>query len=198
MQKEIQHILDLMPEAARDTLYARQEQHNRWMETFRQNRPADTTERFRPLEVIPEHLQPGKPYTDFTRLTPDGTEIKLSDLLPDQKLILIDFWASWCAPCLQEMPVIAALHEKYKDHGLTVIGISTESDRRAWLAAIERNRMEWLQLTSRKEDDLEIEQLYGVKSIPHTLIIDGNGNMLYRKLRGEELAQKIDELMSEN
>lgn len=194
-QKEVQHILDKMPEAAKDTLFAHRDEFQRRRKEFREKMRFDTITFFRPIEVVPEHLQVGQPYIDFVGKTPDGTKMKLSEILPGKKLILLDFWASWCGPCIKEMPVIAEIYEKYKDQGLALIGITGDAKEPAWKDAIERYDMKWLQLISVDGKD-EIGKLYNVKSIPYTLIIDGNGTIVSRRLRGEELTAKIDELMT--
>ncbi|MCD8187007.1 MAG: AhpC/TSA family protein [Rikenellaceae bacterium] len=195
LQERIQHVLDRMPENARDSLYSIQKVMIKRREEYRRNREPDTAQIFRPIEIIPEQVQVGKPYSDFTGMTLDGQEIKLSEILPGKKLILLDFWASWCGPCIREMPVIAGLHEKYKDEGLAVIGISSDANEANWKQAIEQYNMDWLQLISAEGED-RIGELYSIKTIPYTVIIDGDGTILARKLRGEELVAKIDELMA--
>ena len=193
IQSEAQHVLDKIPEAYRDSLYSWQANYKKSMEKIRKERGPITVNM--PIEVIPEHLQIGKPYIDFTGQTPDGTEMKLSEILPGKKLILLDFWASWCGPCMKEMPVISEVHNKYKDKGLAVVGITSDAKEADWKKAIEKNNMDWLQLIT-PEGQERIGKHYNVKSIPYTMIIDGDGTILARRLRGAELIAKIDELMA--
>lgn len=160
LQPKVQHILDKIPEAYRDSLYSWQANYEKQMERSRKERGPITVNR--PIEVVPEHLQLGKPYTDFTGQTPDGTEMKLSEILPGKKLILLDFWASWCGPCMKEMPVITEIHNKYKDKGLAVIGITSDAKEADWKNAIKKNNMDWLQLITPKGQE-DIGDRYNVK-----------------------------------
>ncbi|MCD8187008.1 MAG: TlpA family protein disulfide reductase [Rikenellaceae bacterium] len=189
-----EHVIDRLPEVYQKRLYAHQARMNRGVEELRKSPGYDPT-LHEPVEIIPENLKPGEPFVDFTGKAPDGQQKLLSEIIPDKKLILLDFWASWCGPCIKEMPLIAGLHEKYKDQGLVVIGISSDTDEQKWMRAIDQNRMEWLQFISVKGKE-RIGTLYSVKFIPYTVIIDGDGTILARNLRGEELVARIDALMA--
>ncbi len=188
-----------MPKADRDVLLTYREKGEKEFEEFRakNKEQLDSLHANRPLpvEVVPEHLRIGQPYLDFDGRTPDGAIMKLSEILPGKKLILLDFWASWCVPCIKEMPNIAAIYEKYKDQGLVVIGITSDTNESAWKKAIERHNMTWLQWIDTDKTD-RIGMQYNVKSIPYTYLIDANGVIVGRRLRGEELRSKIDELMT--
>ena len=112
-------------------------------------------------------------------------------------LTIIDFWASWCGPCMAEMPHLVALHEAYAAKGLGIIGISLDNDYNAWQAAIESQGMAWLQLSELRGWDTEAAQTNGVHSIPHTIIVDNNARILATGLRGDALKQFIEKKLGE-
>ncbi|MFN5845541.1 MAG: peroxiredoxin family protein [Flavobacteriia bacterium] len=123
-----------------------------------------------------------------------GKILKLSSLRG--KIVLIDFWASWCGPCRRENPNVVKLYNKYKDKGFTVFSVSLDSDADAWKKAITQDGLIWPNHVS----DLlgwqtPMTQLYGFNSIPHTVLIDKNGKILGVGLRGEILEQKLKELI---
>lgn len=137
----------------------------------------------------------GQKFTDFTMLTPDGKEIKLSDYVGKGKVVLIDFWASWCGPCRREMPNLVEIYKKYKGRSFEIIGVSLDRDAEAWKKGIEQLHMTWPQMSDLKYWDCEGARLYAVSSIPHTVLIDGEGIILSRGLHGEELQEKIAEAL---
>ena len=151
--------------------------------------------KMRIIENPPEAVRVGKPFLDFTGETLDGKQISLSEVVKSNKLVLLDFWASWCGPCMKEMPNIAEIYKQYKSKGLEIIGISSDADPRRWTATIEKNHMNWLQIRSSGED--RIGQMYGIIFIPATVLIDHKGNIVARKLRDIELKEKIKELLGE-
>lgn len=143
-------------------------------------------------EQVPENVQVGKHYTDLICKTPDGNEIELSEVLAGNKLMLLDFWASWCGPCIKEMPFIKTLHEEFKDKGLVVLGVSIDRGEEDWKKALARYDMPWQHIISQ-----EIGAKYYVNSIPYTIIIDDKGIIRSRRLRGEALKRKIEELLGD-
>lgn len=132
---------------------------------------------------------------EFAIPTPDDSELNLSRL--KGKVVLLDFWASWCGPCRAENPNVLKIHEKYRDNGFEILGVSIDTDKTSWLKAIYDDKLTWLQGSTLTGWTCEIAQLYGVSSIPHTVIIGKDGKIVATDLRGEELAAKIDELMAE-
>lgn len=145
-------------------------------------------------EVIPEPVQVGKPFTDFSATTSEGKPFSLGETVAASKLVMLDFWASWCIPCMKMMPEVAALNEKYKDKGLTIVGISSDDKEQSWRRAMERAGMVWTQVRSGGDDD-RVGDAYGIRTIPYTILIDHNGTIVARALRGQELADKIAELL---
>lgn len=123
----------------------------------------------------------------------EGVNRKLSSL--KGKVVLIDFWASWCGPCRKENPNVVAVYAKYKDKGFEVFSVSLDKDRDAWLKAIAKDNLTWPNHVS----DLKYWKsagavAYGVSSIPYTVLIDKKGKIVAKKLRGAELEAKVNEL----
>ncbi len=131
---------------------------------------------------------------EITMNTPDGKTIKLSSLRG--KVVLVDFWASWCGPCRKENPNVVRLYNKFKGKGFTVFSVSLDEDINAWKQAILMDGLIWPNHVS----DLmgwktPMTQLYGFNSIPYTVLIDKNGKILGVGLRGAELEQKLNEVL---
>lgn len=132
---------------------------------------------------------------NFKAPTPDGQELSLYDLRGH--VVLLDFWASWCGPCLAEMPNVKEIYRKYHDKGLEILGVSLDSDRKPWLASIEKNELNWHHVSTLNKFDCPIAQQFRVTGIPRMYIIDKNGKIIAQDLRGEDLARKMDELFKE-
>ncbi|MGN0309088.1 MAG: redoxin domain-containing protein [Bacteroides sp.] len=137
----------------------------------------------------------GQKFTDFTMQDPEGKEVKLSDYVGKGKVVLIDFWASWCGPCRREMPNLVEAYKQYKGKNFEIVGVSLDRDLESWKKGIADLNITWPQMSDLKYWDCEGAKLYAVSSIPHTLLVDGEGTIVARGLHGEELQQKIAELM---
>lgn len=144
--------------------------------------------------AVLERTAVGQPFTDFRMSDPDGKEVALSDYVGKEKYVLVDFWASWCGPCREELPNVKAAYEKYKGKGLDIVGVSLDSNHDSWLKAIRELDLPWHHLSDLKGWDCEGSQLYGVMGIPHTVLIDKNGTIIARDLHGEGLQEKLAEL----
>lgn len=129
---------------------------------------------------------------DFAMNQVDGTELKLSDLRG--KVVLVDFWASWCRPCRLANPEVVALYAKYKDQGFEILGISLDRNTAAWEKAIEKDNLTWYHVSDLKGWQNAAAQLYGVRSIPQTLLIDAEGKIIARNLKGAALEAKLKEI----
>ena len=126
----------------------------------------------------------------------DGKIRRLSDLRG--KLVLIDFWASWCSPCRRENPNVVRIYKKYKDMGFEIFSVSLDNSREKWLQAIETDGLEWENHVSDLRGwNSAGGRLYGVTSIPATVLVDKDGTILARNLRGAELENKIKEILEQ-
>lgn len=140
-----------------------------------------------------EKVAIGKIAPDFSAPNVDGKMVSLKESLG--KVTIIDFWASWCAPCRQENPNVVALYNKYKDQGLAIVGVSLDKDAEAWKKAIVDDNLAWTQVSNVKFWQDPIAQEYQVTSIPATFILDSTGKIVAKDLRGEELEAKVAELL---
>lgn len=130
---------------------------------------------------------------DFTQNDAKGNPITLSSLRG--KYILIDFWASWCGPCRQENPNIVNAYNKFKDKGFDILGVSLDQDKAAWEKAIVDDKLAWLQVSDLKYWENQAAQTYGIRSIPASFLLDKEGKIIARDLRGPALEAKLAELM---
>ncbi|MHB1178239.1 MAG: redoxin domain-containing protein [Daejeonella sp.] len=121
-----------------------------------------------------------------------GKLISLSSL--KGKYVLLDFWAAWCGPCRQENPNVVQVYHKFKDKGFTVFGVSLDRERKAWLKAIIDDRLSWLQVSDLNFWNSKAAVLYGVSSIPRNFLIDPNGKIIGKDLRGPDLGEKLEEI----
>lgn len=137
----------------------------------------------------------GQKFTDFEMQTPEGETVKLSDYVGKGKVVLVDFWASWCGPCRREMPNLVEAYAKYKGKNFEIVGVSLDQNGEAWKDAIKRLNMTWPQMSDLKYWNCEGAQLYAVSSIPHTVLIDGDGTIIARGLHGDELQDKLAEVI---
>ncbi len=113
------------------------------------------------------------------------------------KIILIDFWASWCGPCRKENPNVKRVYSKYKDKGLEILSISLDTDKDAWKKAIEQDQMNWSHMIDERDPSKSIAARYNVTGIPFTLLLDENYKIIAKNIRGAELELKIAELLGE-
>lgn len=129
---------------------------------------------------------------DLVGMTPDSQSYALSKMRG--KYVLIDFWASWCGPCRRENPNVVAQYNKYKDKGFDILGVSLDRDMASWKRAIEQDGLPWRHISDLKGWQSGHAQLYSVNSIPQTVLVDKEGKIIARNLRGETLEAKLKEL----
>lgn len=138
-------------------------------------------------------LVPGMEAPDIVLADRDGNMRRLSDLRG--KVVLIDFWASWCRPCRMENPNVVRLYQQYHDQGFEIFSVSLDNNRDAWLKAIADDHLDWPNHVSDLRGWSSAGgKLYGIQSIPSTVLVDPDGNILARNLRGQELENKLKEL----
>ena len=135
---------------------------------------------------------PGKKAPDFTLPTPEGDSLSMYSI--QGKVKILDFWASWCAPCRQEMPNVCKVYKKYHDKGLEIIGVSLDSKVPDWQQAMVVEKMKWLNILDVRQ---QIATRYFVRGIPHTLLLDENNRIIAKNLRGKALEKKIAELLGD-
>lgn len=141
----------------------------------------------------------GHPYIDFEAsfLDKKGTydsKVKLSDYISKNKVVLLDFWASWCTPCMNEVPNLKSAYKNFKSKGFEIVSVSVDEDTEEWRKAIKENGMNWVHLWNGLED-LEASPAvdYSVSAIPCTFLIDADGTIIGRNLRGEELENALED-----
>jgi peroxiredoxin len=130
---------------------------------------------------------------DIRLPNPAGDSLSLSSFRG--KIVLIDFWAGWCGPCRRENPNLVRLYKQYKDKGFEIFGVSLDRTRDSWINAIQADSITWPQVSDLKYWQSEAAQVYGVGSIPHTVLIDREGRILDIKLRGQELELRLAKLL---
>ena len=146
------------------------------------------------LEIIKKTIV-GAIAPDFTQNDPNGNPVKLSSFRG--KYVLVDFWASWCGPCRGENPNVVNAFNMYKDKGFTVLGVSLDDEKgeKNWLNAIEKDGLAWTQVSDLKGWNNEVSKAYGIRSIPQNLLIDPNGVIVGKNLRGPALLEKLAEIL---
>ena len=122
-----------------------------------------------------------------------GATVPLSSLRG--KYVLIDFWASWCGPCRSENPNVVRMYDKYKDKGFAIYSVSLDKDKESWLRAIRNDRLTWTHVSDLKYWQSEAAQKYGVQGIPATFLLDKDGKIIAKNLRGPALEQKLEEIL---
>lgn len=148
------------------------------------------------LKALPAVLRStaiGAKAPDFALPTPDGKLLRLSDHFG--KYLLLDFWASWCGPCRKENPNIVRVFNKYKDKGFSVFAVSLDSKKEPWVKAIQKDGLNWPQVSDLLFWDSGPAKLYGIRGIPGNVLIDPSGKIIARNVRGEELEKKLAELL---
>lgn len=143
-----------------------------------------------------EETAVGKKFKDLKGKTPSGEEISLSDYAGKGKVVLVDFWASWCPPCRQEMPYLVNAYAKYKNDGFEIVGVSLDKTNEDWIQGIEDLNITWPQISDLKYWNSDLSKAYGVRSIPFTVLIDKEGNIIANKISGKELDGRLSELLA--
>jgi len=138
----------------------------------------------------------GQVAPDFTQNDPNGNPIKLSDVYSKNEITLIDFWASWCGPCRAENPNVVAVFKEFGSKGFGVFGVSLDKDKDKWLEAIETDQLTWPHVSDLKYWKNEASQLYAINSIPSNILVDKQGKIIGKNLRGGDLKNKVAEMLN--
>lgn len=129
----------------------------------------------------------------FTLPDKNKKQIALTSLLTEYTLL--DFWASWCGPCRAENPYLLKAHNQYKNKGFSIVGISLDNNKAAWIKAMTEDKLPWQQLSDLKGTESPIKKLYGITVIPRNFLLDKQGNIIAQDLKGDKLEIKLKELM---
>jgi len=132
----------------------------------------------------------GQPAINFTQMNDKGEMVSLADVNKG-KYVLIDFWASWCGPCRTEYPYLKKAYAQYKDKNFEIIGVSLDDNKASWLGAIKSNGFQWIELCDLKGRLNEVAKAYGIAAIPQSFLIDPQGRIIAKNLRGNDLLDKL-------
>ena len=148
------------------------------------------------LSQFEDPIEVGEIAPDFTAPSIDGPDITLSNVLLDNKVTLLDFWAAWCRPCRIENPNLVRLHKKYKDAGFDIIGVSLDRTREQWEQAVIDDNLPWTQVSNLNFWNDPVARRYSIRSIPQSYLLDKNGLVMGKNLRGQELEDRILSLLN--
>ncbi len=151
------------------------------------------------IEAIDRYnkVKVGEKYIDFTMKDTKDKEISLSQFVGKGNVVLVDFWASWCGPCMRELPNLVATYNKYKAKGLEIVGVSLDNDKEKWINTIKDSNMTWAQMSELKGWETAVVETYAFRYIPYTVLIDADGTIIARDITGEDLNKKLSEIFGE-
>lgn len=183
---ELKEIKERLCTESKERLAERMKSHGKGMKEVEANRKIEEEKN------TPDAVKVGKKYTDFRGVTLKGDTIKLSDIITDKKLVLVDFWASWCGPCMNMVPFLDTLYQKYHPQGLEIVSASCDTHLDKWKETVQKHQMCWQQIVLLSKPEENGSDIYGIRTIPYTVLIDNDGKIIARNLRGKDLEQAIE------
>jgi peroxiredoxin len=145
--------------------------------------------------ALNKNVKIGDQFVDFSQEDTQNNIIKLSDF--KGKVVLLEFWGSWCAPCREANPELVKIYNEFKDKGFEILGVGAETKRETWLKAIEKDKLTWPNVTDLKGDKNMAALIYGVSYYPTNFLIDKTGTIIARDLQGNKLRSKLKELLAQ-
>ena len=137
----------------------------------------------------------GSKYVDIILPDAEGNEIALSSVVGEGKYVLLDFWASWCGPCMMELPFLVKSYEMFHDKGFEIYGVSLDSEADAWKEAMADNKMTWINVAAMNDEEQKATKAYAIQSIPSNFLIGPDGTIVAKNLRGDDVKAKLAELI---
>jgi thiol-disulfide isomerase/thioredoxin len=143
--------------------------------------------------VLNKDIRIGKPFSDFSQKDINKKILKLSDF--KGKVLLLDFWGSWCGSCRESNPELVEIYNEYKNKGFEILGVAAETNRSQWLNAIMEDKLTWPNVTDLRGDKNKAAIIYGVSYYPTNFLIDKNGIIIAKNLEGKKLREKLDTIL---
>jgi peroxiredoxin len=143
---------------------------------------------------LSKNVQEGSKCPDLKMMAPDGAQISLSQFIGKGNYVLIDFWASWCAPCMKELPNVLECYNRFHPKGFDIVGVSLDEDAAAWKGAIEKNHIPWHHMSDLAGWKSQAVTVFSFSGIPHTVLVDPKGIIVAKNLRGDELKEKLADI----
>lgn len=178
--EELKAIFDKLPQSSKDSDLGK--------------KISEYLEKKKEADAAKSATSVGKQVPDFAAPTPEGKMLSVKEAMG--KVTIIDLWASWCGPCRKENPNVVAMYNELHGKGLNILGVSLDEDGDKWKQAIAADKLTWQHISNLKGWDEPIAKQFGVNSIPATLVLDANGVIVARDLRGDELKAKVEELLA--
>ena len=143
--------------------------------------------------TLNKDVKVGSRYVDFTEPNIQGANVSLSDFTG--KIVLLEFWASWCVPCRQGNPELVKIYDEYKNKGFDILAVSADIEKESWIEAVQKDNLIWQNVCDLKGDRNKAALIYGISYFPANFLIDKNGIIIARDLRGDALRNKLNEVL---